>query len=124
MLLICTFFGKKVGVDQFKNSYFVLLFKDHFDRHKRICVYNGIPEASKVPPHWADWIHFRTNTTPQTNYKPKYSWMLSSLPNLTLSKYKYRQLTHPKYNQGFDLIPRLNLKNKTGVRHYKSWSPE
>lgn len=122
-MFVCILFGKKVGEDQYKNKYYVLAFKNYLGKHKRFCLFYGLPEATKVPPNWADWMAHRTNFAPSSSYTPKYSWIMPSLPMLTLSKYKYRQLKHSKYNSVFDVIPRLNLQNKTGVRSYKAWSP-
>jgi NADH:ubiquinone oxidoreductase subunit len=121
--LVCKFWGRCVGRDQYANQYFVLKSTNHLGKKKRICLYNGIPEGSKVPPLWADWLNYRSMNVPDQNYKPKYSWIMPFLPSLTLSKYRYLQLNHEKYNPDYDLVPRLNLKNKTGVRHCKFWSP-
>ena len=121
--ITCALFGKKVGVDQYKNKYFILRKKNAFGKNKRICIYYNLPEATKIPAIWADWMHYRTNSVPSSSYKPKYSWILPHLPNITLSKYKYRHLTSAKYNAENDLIPRLNLKNQIGVRKYQAWSP-
>ena len=119
-IVVCFIFGKKIGIDQYKNLYYVLSLNNALGKKRRICIYNGIPEGTKIPPVWSDWINYRTDNIPSSVYTPKYPWIMSSLPTLTFSKYKYRQKTSSKYQEEYDIMPQL----KTKLRFYKPWSPD
>ncbi len=121
--IICKLFGECVAVDNFNNKYYVLRIKNYWGKNKRICLYKGYPEASKIPPLYNDWIHFRTDTLPSKNQGHKYQWMLDHVPCLTLSHYKFRQQTLNSYDKDLDLIT-ITIKSNTKVRSYKAWSPE
>ena len=75
--------AKKIGEDEFGNQYFQN--KDG----KRLVVYNGIAEASKIPAEWHGWIHYSTNITPTCANIHKFSWQKIHLPNLTGTKNAY-----------------------------------
>lgn len=66
-----------VGEDQFKNTYYA-----DPKKGKRFVLYNGLAEASKVPPPWQAWLNFTTDIIPQKEGF-KYNWEKEHLPNLT-----------------------------------------
>ncbi len=49
--------GQKVGTDGFGNHYYSGRRNSLYGRERRWVVYNGIDEASKVPPEWHAWLH-------------------------------------------------------------------
>jgi NADH dehydrogenase len=93
-------FYKKVGMDEFGNSYYQN--KDG----KRFVVYKGIAEPSKIPAQWHSWIHYSCNILPVNIKTDKFSWQKIHLPNLTGTKNAY---SPKKYAQ------------KT--KKYQSWQP-
>ncbi len=100
--------GKHVGTDQFGNRYFVA--KNGDDR--RWVLYNGITEASKVPPDWNAWLHHTAEALPSGNPKT-YAWEKDHLPNLTGTVHAYRPRGHA---------------SRGGVRaqatgDYEAWNP-
>lgn len=53
-----TFFsGAYVGMDADGNRYYREKKSPRHGREKRWVVYNGRPEASRVPPEWHGWLH-------------------------------------------------------------------
>ena len=82
-------FASKVGADQFGNCYYVSKQKNAQDQYKRIVIYKGSNEPSKVPPHWHGWLHYLSNELP--NEEIAYSWQKTAHPNLTGTKYAYQQ---------------------------------
>ena len=79
-------YGEFVGEDEFGNRYFrrrggkidaTLLME------RRWVIYNGVAEASTVPPSWHGWLHHTVDVPPtQEKYKP-YPWQKPHRPNLT-----------------------------------------
>mgnify|MGYP001160759413 CR=1 FL=1 len=77
------FFAKKIGVDDYGNSYFLDKRRSSANngRERRWIIYQGDVEASKVPPEWNAWLHHVTNEIPRKSRKPK--WIKEHLPNQT-----------------------------------------
>ncbi|WP_407154177.1 NADH:ubiquinone oxidoreductase subunit NDUFA12 [Bradyrhizobium sp. STM 3557] len=86
-------FGELVGEDEQGNRYYrtaggkidpVL----HFER--RWVIYNGLAEASRIPPSWHAWIHHVVDVPPtQDGYEPR-EWEKPHQPNLTGTPRAYR----------------------------------
>ena len=86
-------FGELVGTDEQGNRYYrtaggkidpVL----HFER--RWVVYNGLAEASRIPPSWHGWMHHTVDLPPtEDGYKPR-EWEKPHQPNLTGTPLAYR----------------------------------
>lgn len=55
---------KFVGEDAFGNRYFQAAPIKGYARPRRIVMYKGAPEASKVPPEWHGWLHHQTDVFP------------------------------------------------------------
>jgi len=78
--------GEFVGEDEFGNRYYrtrggkidpTLLME------RRWVIYNGLVEATMVPPSWHGWIHHTVDTPPtEENYRPR-DWQKAHRPNLT-----------------------------------------
>jgi NADH:ubiquinone oxidoreductase subunit len=88
--------GEQVGSDASGNRYYrlkgarPLLKGGGMDsRERRWVIYNGIVEASKVPPEWHGWLHHSTNDLPPADLR-KRAWEKDHLPNLTGTTLAYR----------------------------------
>jgi NADH:ubiquinone oxidoreductase subunit len=93
--ILIKLFTKKVGHDEFGNSYFIS------KSGKKYVIYNGIVEASKIPPNWHLWIHnIHNNIIPNSQY----AWQKIHTPNLTGTKYR-------------NILPKIKKK-------YHSWQPK
>ncbi len=89
--------GEQVGTDAFGNRYF----RDKKGRvrcdgrrEKRWVIYNGAPEASKVPPEWHVWLHHVTAEPPAPGGTPRRPWQKEPIPNLTGTPLAYRPPGH------------------------------
>ena len=89
--------GELVGTDQTGNRYY----RDksqrklqhgggRFSREKRWVIYQGVAEASKVPPQWHAWLHHTVDELPADGGKPLYAWEKPHLPNLSGTPDAYR----------------------------------
>jgi NADH:ubiquinone oxidoreductase subunit len=78
--------GEKVGEDQYGNVYYRSKNgeKDRALGHeRRWVIYSGEAEASRVPPGWAGWLAFTSDTPPSAEaYRPR-EWELPHRPNMT-----------------------------------------
>ena len=69
--------GEKVGEDEFGNVYYT------GDGGRRWVQYNGVAEASAIPPGWHGWMHYRVDTPPsKQDYTPR-EWQKPHKPNAT-----------------------------------------
>jgi NADH:ubiquinone oxidoreductase subunit len=79
--------GRFVGQDEFGNRYYESrggLAKGA--RRRRWVIYNGVAEASKVPPHWHGWLH-HTLDAPVAAHT--HAWQQPHRPNLTGTTGRY-----------------------------------
>jgi len=77
--------GVHVGTDEAGNRYY-----KSKKGAKRWVIYNGVVEASAIPPGWHGWIHHRTDLLPdEERYVPKF-WEKPHQKNLTGSAGAYR----------------------------------
>jgi len=75
--------GELVGEDEAGNRYYRERGGD-----RRWVVYNGVVEASAIPPDWHAWMHHRTDEPPGP-YAPR-EWQKPHQPNLTGTARAYR----------------------------------
>ena len=79
-------YGEPVGEDEFGNRYFRSkggAIDPALGRERRWVIYNGLVEASRVPPSWHGWLHHTVPTPPtQEGYQPR-EWQRPHQPNLT-----------------------------------------
>ena len=113
--------GELVGTDDFGNRYYrekgarpLPRGGGRASREKRWVVYQGAPEASKVPPEWHGWLHHTIDAVPRPQARARYPWEKEHQPNMTGTPFAY----HP---QGSVL--------RGGVRapatgDYEPWAPE
>ena len=94
--------SKKIGSDEFGNNYF------QNKAGKRLVVYKGIAEPSKIPFEWHGWMHYNSDTPPVKMDTHKLSWQKIHLPNLTGTKSAYS--------------PKKDSKVAAPVK-YEAWKP-
>jgi NADH:ubiquinone oxidoreductase subunit len=75
--------GVFVGSDEGGNRYYT----DKAGK-RRWVVYNGVAEASAIPPGWHGWMHHR-DANPPAAYQP-HEWEKPHEPNLTGTPLAYR----------------------------------
>lgn len=81
--------GRRVGTDELGNTYYAGP-TDSEGRTRRWVIYNGVSEASKVPPGWHGWLHHRVDTPPAEETVEPHPWELGHRPNLTGTPAAYR----------------------------------
>jgi NADH:ubiquinone oxidoreductase subunit len=81
--------GELVGTDSFANRYYrergttPVRGAGIYSRERRWVIYEGEPEASRVPPEWHGWLHHTTDTPPPPGGLPKRPWQKAHEPNRT-----------------------------------------
>ncbi len=100
--------GEQVGVDRFANRYFQAK-----RGRRRWVIYQGRPEASKVPPLWHAWLHY-TIDSPPPDGQAAAPWEREYEPNPTGTERAY----HPPGS----LLEGGRRAPATG--DYERWSPE
>jgi NADH:ubiquinone oxidoreductase subunit len=95
--------GEFVGSDESGNRYY----RERSGK-RRWVIYNGLAEASAIPPGWHGWMHHRTDEPPAP-YTPR-DWETPHEPNLTGSAHAYRPPgsvlhPHPRTPGGPDYEP-------------------
>jgi NADH:ubiquinone oxidoreductase subunit len=86
--------GEEVGRDAFGNRYYRDRKAKAGEEPRRWVIYQGEPEASKVPAEWHGWLHRTVNEVPQAGAQKKYAWQKEHLPNLTGTPLAYRPPGH------------------------------
>ena len=74
-----------VGEDGQGNRYFESVDpKFSYDgRTRRFVIYNGYPEASRVPPEWHGWLHHTVPEPPNRSPLQRRAWERDHVPNMT-----------------------------------------
>jgi len=86
--------GELVGTDAEGNRYYRDRKAQPGARARRWVLYNGVAEASRVPPEWHGWLHHRTDQPPPPEGRPKRPWQKPHVPNLTGTAAAYRPPGH------------------------------
>jgi NADH:ubiquinone oxidoreductase subunit len=102
---------KQVGTDQFGNKYYISNEKNTDKKYKRLVDYNGIIEATKVPPMWNAWLRYNTDIIP--NISENYNWQKEHKVNLTGTNNAYMPLKDAIQNS-----------TKPYDQPYESWRPK
>ena len=112
-------YGIYVGEDQFGNQYYRNP-KAHrapgllSSSEKRWVLYNGAPEASRVPPAWHAWLHHITDEPPTSGEMPdRQPWEKEHTPNRTMTAEAYRPPGHTLRGG----------KRAKGTGDYEPWLP-
>lgn len=87
--------GRRVGKDVLGNKYYRCKARPGYKRERRWVIYNGQPEASKVPPEWHGWLHHQTDVVPDedgASFRRK--WQKPHQPNMTGTNQAYRPPGH------------------------------
>lgn len=82
-------------------------------QYRRWVVYDGVAEASKVPPEWYGWLHHVTDEVPSPN-DPVRSWQKSHEENMTGTSGAHRPA-------GSILAPH---RRRVGTPDYEPWRAE
>ena len=84
-----------VGTDHEGNKYYTGKARKGYYHKRRWVIYNGEPEASRVPPEWHAWLHHQSNDVPDEHSAPhRKSWQKPHTPNLTGTNQAYRPPGH------------------------------
>jgi NADH:ubiquinone oxidoreductase subunit len=106
--------ARHIGTDQYGNQYYQGRRRYRNGVRKRFVIYQGQPEASKVPAEWHGWLHHTEEMPPPADGYPRKPWQKDHLPNLTGTVYAYRPSGH--------LLAGNKRKPATG--DYEAWKPE
>ncbi len=111
--------GKPVGSDRAGNRYYREkgggnVHKDSLRKERRWVIYNGEPEASRVPAEWHAWMHHTSDQVPPPGGPPRRPWQKDHQPNLTGTAGAYRPPGHTLKGGHRD--------RATG--DYEAWTPE
>ena len=110
-------FGAFVGEDEFGNRYFRTKggkIDPGLGFERRWVIYNGIAEASCVPPSWHGWLHHTVDELPSEEQVTPRSWWKPHRPNLTGTPAAHRPTG--------SILAQGRRPKATG--DYKAWTPE
>ncbi len=83
--------GRRVGEDELGNRYYVQKSGvGPLGVPRRWVVYNGLAEASKIPPGWHGWLHYTHDQLPSSQPSPLREWQQPHRPNYTGTAQAYR----------------------------------
>ncbi len=82
--------ARLIGDDEQGNRYFEERRPSLEGRKRRYVVYDGLAEASRVPPDWHGWLHHTLDEPPTAAPLPRRRWEQPHRPNLTGTAYAYR----------------------------------
>lgn len=109
--LLLKFKAQFIGEDIYGNKYYQDRQVRDNGKYRRLIIYKGQPEASKVPPKWHAWLHYVVDTPPQTK-GAVYHWEKPHRPNLTGTKFAYKPNGWAKSG-----VPKV-------TPDYEPWKPE
>lgn len=107
--------GTRVGTDQAGNKYYRAKPRSGYKRDRRWVVYQGAPEATKVPPEWHGWLHHQTDIVPADGGQSfRQPWQKPHKPNQTGSAGAYLPPGHVL----------RGAKRDAATGDYEAWVPE
>ncbi|MEE9348273.1 MAG: NADH:ubiquinone oxidoreductase subunit NDUFA12 [Robiginitomaculum sp.] len=106
--------GRRVGSDEFGNTYYEEKGKGYDGRKRRWVTYKGYADASRVPALWHGWLHYTFDTPPSEQTFETQAWEKEHRPNLTGTVYAYA----PKGS-----LASGGQRDKT-AGDYEAWSPD
>lgn len=101
--------GQLVGTDAEGNRYYRERKGD-----RRWVIYNGVVEASRVPPEWHAWLHRLVDSPPSERPLPTKPWEKEHMPNLTGTAGAY--FPPGSLNEGG--------RRARATGDYEAWQPE
>jgi NADH:ubiquinone oxidoreductase subunit len=102
-----------VGEDEQGNRYYEERRPSLEGRKRRWVVYNGLVEASRVPPDWHGWLHYTIELSPTEAPLKRQSWEKPHEPNYTGTVRAYR----PKGSLA------RGGERAAAASDYESWTP-
>ncbi len=106
-------FGREVGRDDQGNIYYASK-AGAKGAERRWVIYNGVSEASRVPPEWHLWLHKTVATTPAERPLKARVWEKPWIPNATGTPTAHA----PSGSLG------VAAKRAKTTGDYQAWSPE
>ncbi len=109
-------YGEFVGEDEFGNRYYRTKagkIDPTLGVERRWVIYNGVAEASRVPPNWHGWMHHVVDVPPTEDKTKPRPWQKPHRPNLTGTPGAYRP--------SGSTLARGHRPKATG--DYKPWTP-
>jgi NADH:ubiquinone oxidoreductase subunit len=82
-------------------------------RRRRWVIYNGVDDASRIPPEWHAWLHYTVDGTPSADGPPAKPWQREHLCNLTGTDAAYRPPGHTLEGG----------RRSSATGDYEPWSP-
>ncbi len=86
--------GTLVGTDEFGNRYYRGRCGKLHGRERRWVLFQGAPEASRVPPEWHSWLHHTTEEPLTERAAQPRPWQKPHEANATGSGLAYRPPGH------------------------------
>ncbi len=102
--------GRLVGTDDQGNRYY-----ESGDGRRRWVIYNGLAEASRIPPEWHRWIHFTAAAPPSVEPPVVKPWEKPHRPNPTGT---------PAAHFPPGSLNRPDRRKSAPKPHYEAWRPE
>jgi NADH:ubiquinone oxidoreductase subunit len=115
-LLNTSLYGEFVGEDEFGNCYYRTKggkIDPALGFERRWVIYNGVVEASSVPPSWHGWMHHTVDVPPTQETVVPRPWWKPHRPNLTGTPGAHRP-TGSTLAQG---------RRPKATGDYKAWHP-
>jgi NADH:ubiquinone oxidoreductase subunit len=115
-LLTTSLYGEFVGEDEFGNRYYRTKggkIDPALGFERRWVIYNGVVEASSVPPSWHGWMHHTVDVPPTQETVVPRPWWKAHRPNLTGTPGAHRP-TGSTLAQG---------RRPKATGDYKAWHP-
>ncbi|NCT41371.1 MAG: NADH:ubiquinone oxidoreductase subunit NDUFA12 [Alphaproteobacteria bacterium] len=106
--------GEKVGTDVLGNVYYSGKPRKGYKRDRRWVMFDGKPEATRVPPEWHGWLHHQTDVVPSGENSFRRPWQIPHQENMTGTTQAYRPPGH--------VLEGGNRDKATG--DYEAWKPE
>lgn len=106
--------AKRVGQDSGGNTYYRAKARKGYKHERRWVIYEGVAEASKVPPEWHGWLHHQTDVVPSDGSNSfRRPWQKPHQQNMTGTTGAYRPPGH--------ILEGGKRDKATG--DYESWTP-
>ncbi len=113
--------GEHVGTDAQGNRYYrkarggkAAPTGSYTQREMRWVMYDGVNDASRVPPEWHGWLHGSFDDVPESHLPPARIWEVDYTPNATGTPQAY--LPQGALERGG--------KRARADGDYEAWSPE